>query len=195
MMSNCFQFDTLKLRIERSKQLNLFELCSSAGHLTERCLGNQNNLKYGCYRCQSKSHIASFCPDKFKEVEQVVNNMCLSLSNRIDNQQVLPTLTIGGFSENRLRRVRALLDTGSQRSYLSSNLVKDLFSNFNSFNTEKYEIRTFIGTESKQFKQICLGLKIDQGKNYTLPFLVDDSLKFQYDIQNLTSAIKNLKDK
>src|SRR5215469_14487768 len=78
---------------------------------------------------------------------------------------------------------------------MSSNLVKDLFSNFKSFNTEKYDIRTFIGTESKQLKQICLGFRVDQGKKYTLPFLVDDSLKLQYSIQNLTSAIQNLKDK
>src|SRR5215469_12548153 len=127
MMSNCNQFNTLKLRIERAKQLNLCELCSAAGHSTERCFGNQNNLKYGCLHCESKSHIAPFCPDKFKEVEQVVNNVCLSLSNRIDNQQVLSTLTIEAFSGNRLRRVRALLDTASLRSHVSSNLVKDLF--------------------------------------------------------------------
>src|SRR5215469_11070331 len=90
MMINCVQFDTLKLRIKRAKQLNLCELCSSAGHSTERCFGNQNNLKYGCHHCQSKSHIAPFCPDKFKEVEQVVNNMCLSLNNRIDINMYCP---------------------------------------------------------------------------------------------------------
>src|SRR5215469_4801455 len=87
----------------------------------------------------------------------------------------------------------AMFCNSSQRRYVGSNLIKDLVSNFNSLNTEKYDVQTFIGSDFKQFKQVYLGLRFDQGNNHTLPFLVDNNLKLQYNINNLTSANKNLK--
>ena len=179
-MNNCTHFNNYNLRVERAKQLNLCQLYSAAGNATQQCFGKQNNLKYGCIRCKSKAHISAFCPIKFKIVENIVNNVCISLSSRTCNQIILPTLTIEIFSGNKLKRVRALLDAASQRSYVSSNLIKDLFYNFNSLNAEKYDVQTFIGSDYKHFKQVCLGLRFDQGNNYTLPFLVDNNLKLQY---------------
>ena len=193
-MNNCSNFNTLELRIRRAKQLNLCNLCSAAGHSTENCFGNNNKLKYSCMHCKNKSHISAFCPVKFETTSNVVNNVCINFNSLTCNQMVLPTLTVELFCGTELKRVRALIDTASQRSYVSSNIVKHLVGNFNSLSEEKYNIQTFIGNNFKNFKQICLGLRVDKGNNFTLPFLVDENLKLEYNVNNMNAVIKNLKN-
>src|SRR5215469_10643536 len=100
VMNNCTHTNNYDLRVERAKQLNLCQLCSAARNATQQCFGNKNNLKYECNHCKTKAHISAFCPIKFKIVENVVNNICISLSTRTSNQLILPTITIEIFSGN-----------------------------------------------------------------------------------------------
>jgi len=192
-MDKCNIYNTLELRIKRAVQLNLCVLCSASGNASEKCFGKSNKLKYECFHCKSKGHISAFCPEKFKSVEDIVSNVCINFHQRSCNSIILPTITIEIFSGSKLKRVRAILDTASQKSYISSNVVKDLFSNFDSLNEIKHNIQTFIGCDSKEFKQVCLGLRIDGGNNLTMPFLVDKNLKLDYKINNLNIAVNNLK--
>lgn len=191
-MTNCNKFVTLEERIKRAKELNLCPKCSGVGHVEADCFGNSNRLKNGCYFCKSHSHIAAFC-DSRPSPNQVVNSLCITYQQRSDMVYLLPTLTIEIVRGGKVKRARCLCDTGSQRSYISKNIAKELCADLTQLHDIPFDVQTFIGTEQRSFKQIPLGIKICDQNTITMPLLVDDNLKLKYNITGLDFALGNLK--
>ena len=127
-----------------------------------------NVLDYKCINCSSDvsgSHITALCPKLKKSSsnagDNTATNLCLCSKNQ-EKSLLLPTLTITFFKGKNSRPVRCLLDCGSMRSYVSSQVVKDLCetSDISHLSEIEYDIKTFIGTEKRKFHQLSLGVKV-----------------------------------
>ena len=57
----------------------------------------------------------------------------------------------------RQRKVRCLIDCGSQRSFISKEAPQDLYPNYNELYSFEQEVNTYIGKQSKMFKQMSTG--------------------------------------
>ena len=119
---DCIEAQKLSLP-EKTKILRKHGCCFSCakyGHLTKNC-----RMNLSCPKCQSK-HIVLMCPkvqDKSEVLSQVNNAttaVCEStLSNNTYAEVFLQTLVVKLRGENTERCVRAIIDTGSQKSYIT----------------------------------------------------------------------------
>lgn len=126
---DCIEAHKLSLS-ERIKMLRKNGCCFSCvryGHLTKDC-----RMSVRCSKCQGK-HILLMCPkvqDKVEELSQtnkVTKTVCEStLSNNTYDQVFLQTLVVKLRGYNTERCVRAIIDTGSQKSYITEAAVAEM---------------------------------------------------------------------
>ena len=192
-MFMCNKYITLEQRQRRARELNLCSLCSGVGHDENSCFGKDDKLKYTCFQCNSRRHIAAFCDQANNKDKDLVNCLCISFNQRSDNVYLLPTLTLEVIRGNKVKTVRCLVDSGSQRSYICENIAKQLCANYNDLKDINFDIQTFIGIGQRNFKQITLGLKLENQNIITMPLLVDKDLKLKYEVNGLEYALDNLK--
>ena len=93
---------------------------------------------------------------------------------------------------NKSRFVRCLLDTGSMRSYIGPDVIADLCDDNARLSSVDYEIKTFIGSQRKSFKQLSLGINIPDLYLIHMPMLVDDSLNLTFEVTEMNSVLKNI---
>ena len=77
------------------------------------------------------------------------------------------------------KKVRFLIDTGSQRSYISEEAAKDLCQDVSGLYALECEVCTYIGQETKSFKQMSTGIRINN-KLVFIPLLVDSTLNIAF---------------
>ena len=119
-MLNCRKFPSHESRMKRCRELNMCMRCSSLKHLKTSC---NTPLDFSCVICQSKDHISALCPNM---VEKLSTNLCLNSSNSTGNTYILPTINVKfSIGKNNII-LRCLIDCGSQRSYVSEKLMKNL---------------------------------------------------------------------
>ena len=190
-MGACNFFSTYEDRIRKLRGLSLCVYCAGA-HDSEICYGKAGKLKQACKFCQSRNHISPLCPNNSNRTKEVSNNhLCLG-HRTSDPFYLLPTMTLElTYNKSRLK-VRCLIDTGSQRSYISARAASKLCHDMDRFYELDYEIHTYIGNGSKRLKQFLLGVNIE-GTVINMPVLVDDSLKLQYEVPGMNDAVQNLK--
>ena len=85
-----------------------------------------------------------------------------------------------------------MLDTGSQRSYISSAAARSLQIPLTECNT-KLTVNTFINTAVKSFLE--LGMTIDMQENtgsFSLPVLIDDDFQLEFEVSGLREAVGNI---
>ena len=87
---------------------------------------------------------------------------------------------------------RCLVDTGSQRSYFSGNVLEQIKCREDSLSTIKYDIKTFIGCESRELKETMLEIYLDSKAKTEMPILVDQQMKLEYEVSDLNLALKNI---
>ncbi len=192
-MGSCTQFPNYKSKIARLIELGLCEKCAGPNHKTEQCYGQQNKLRFACKLCGTKEHITSLCPKsnentKSNNTINTTTNLCLA-QRTIDSNNILPTMSLYLKWGNKWQRVRCLLDTGSQRSYASADVVKNL-CNVEDFFTLECDIKTYNGLESKTFKQIALGVEVDPNKRIIpVPILIDENLDIEIEIPGMNYVV------
>ena len=126
--------------------LKMCKRCTSLKHNASSCPGKDDKLPFDCVQCKSHSHITALCPNLSSE--SVSSNFCVNVhqSPSHDESHLLPVLTLTFYGiGKRSRRVQCLLDSGSQRSYLSKDILEHLKGDFG-FSSTKYEINTFLGS-------------------------------------------------
>ena len=90
--------------------------------------------------------------------------------------------------------INCLLDTGSQRSYVSSDVLSKL--NFSNEKRSNFQITTFFDVGNKTFTDASLSIDfMDNRKSFVLPFLVSDSCRLTYTIDGLCDAHSNIAQK
>ena len=111
-------------------------------------------MKYPCKLCGKREHFSTLCPSNIKETSLKTNvSLCLAQRN-IDSCQMLPTMTITLKCGSRWRKVRCLIDSGSQRSYLSESCAKHLRHDTDRLHRLDCDVSTYLGQDTKEFKQL-----------------------------------------
>jgi len=181
-MSSCHRYGTHEARAQRCSELGMCVYCSSARHSSENC---KKNLDYPCYLCKSKEHITALC-DKNRDV--IVNNFCVNSSDS-GRTFLLPMVNLEIEAGRTKTRVRFLLDTGSQRSYLSTSVIQRL--KLNLLNKTNLTVNTFIDNSSKSFFETSI--TVNTGKNKcSIPFLINDSFDLRLNIDSLVDCHDNI---
>ena len=186
---HCTTYLDYNQRVERCNQLKLCSQCTSAKHDSTNCPGNKNFLSYSCRNCQSKSHIEALCPNLTPKPPETNTNLCLCYQNESDGDLLLPTLTAKVSDGKNSKSVRFLIDTGSQRSYVSSQILDGIANNAK---TVTHNVKTFIGLENREFKEMPLQIYLNDIVKPTVPVLVDKNFKIEFVVNGVDIALKNL---
>ncbi|GFS58725.1 integrase catalytic domain-containing protein [Trichonephila clavipes] len=139
------------------KRKGLYRICLAKGHLASRC-----RSQITCQLC-SKRHVKFMCPNieciKSDSLKQDVNdknineNTVDSLHSRATNEVILQTLVVNVHGIKRERKARAIIDTGSQKSYILRSTAEEL--GFNLQREEEFRHSLFGGTKTRMYKHTC----------------------------------------
>ncbi|GFU42602.1 uncharacterized protein NPIL_493271 [Nephila pilipes] len=139
------------------KKNGLCRVCLAKGHLASRC-----RSQITCQLC-SKRHLKFMCPNivcnKSDSPKQEVNDKNInektidSLHSRATNKVILQTLVVNVHVIKKERKARAIIDTGSQKSYILKSTAEDL--GFNLQREEEFRHSLFGGTKTKMYKHKC----------------------------------------
>ncbi|GFU84140.1 integrase catalytic domain-containing protein [Trichonephila clavipes] len=150
-------FIPLEEKIAIIKRKGLCRICLAKGHLASRC-----RSQITCQLC-FKRHIKFMCPNieynKSDSLKQDVNdknineNTVDSLHSRATNEVILQTLVVNVHGIKRERKARAIIDTGSQKSYILRSTAEEL--GFNLQREEEFRHSLFGGTKTRMYKHKC----------------------------------------
>ncbi|GFU42425.1 DUF1758 domain-containing protein [Trichonephila clavipes] len=150
-------FIPLEEKIAIIKRKGLCRICLAKGHLASRC-----RSQITCQLC-SKRHVKFMCPNiecnKSDSLKQDVNdknineNTVDSLHSRATNEVILQTLVVNVHGIKRERKARAIIDTGSQKSYILRSTAEEL--GFNLQREEEFRHSLFGGTKTRMHKHKC----------------------------------------
>ncbi|GFW20773.1 integrase catalytic domain-containing protein [Trichonephila clavipes] len=150
-------FIPLEEKIAIIKRKGLCRICLAKGHLASRC-----RSQITCQLC-SKRHVKFMCPNvecnKSDSLKQDVNdknineNTVDSLHSRATNEVILQILVVNVHGIKRERKARAIIDTGSQKSYILRSTAEEL--GFNLQREEEFRHSLFGGTKTRMYKHKC----------------------------------------
>ena len=93
-----------------------------------------------------------------------------------------------------MSKVNCLIDTGSQRSYLSGNILKNF--NITNLPSSKYLVHSFVDSSYRTFSEISFSIDLrDGGGFFSMPLLIDKDFDLSFKIDGLQTAISNIKSK
>ena len=190
-IGSCDSFKTYEAKIARISELSLCPRCAGSGHSEGECYGNKGKMRFPCMVCKKREHITPLCPNRKAPTGSTKVNLCYA-TRSLDISNILPTMTLELKNGKRMRRVRGLVDCGSQRSYLMKNASLALCSNYDQLYNIEHDVGCYIGEETVKFKQMSTGLKIGS-KMLFIPLLVDDQMSIKFEIPGMNAVIKNLK--
>ena len=187
-MLHCQKYSTFLQRKRRCDELNMCSKCSSQRHITSKC---NSKLDYACTSCSSHDHISALC-NRFAKVN---SNFCVNSASDAGRTFILPTINVKLRHGKAVTSVRCLVDTGSQRSYISSEVLQRLKVSETLLNKTNLIINTFIDAASKQFSETSLSVTLHANKTFLLPFLINDDINLSYTIHGLKQAHGNIASK
>lgn len=132
--NKCDKYKDNGARIKRCQQLDLCTRCTGSGHNIKDC---KSVFRRNCFNCGSRDHVSSLCnklngtsntqkQDKSKSGDCKTFNSQLNLIDA-NNAILLPTITLKVKNCNdETFNVRALLDSCSQKSFVTNSLIKKL---------------------------------------------------------------------
>ena len=192
-IGKCPSFVHYTDRLARLKELSLCTRCAGTGHNEEKCYGKQNKLRFECRNCKKKEHITPLCP--FSDnlpVSKTNTNLCFA-QRSVDGSYILPTMTLYFRNGSYRRKVRCMIDSGSQRSYISEEAAKDLCEDVNKLFELQCEVCTYIGQGTKDLKQMSTGIEINNMYIF-VPLLVDKALDIKFEVRGLNQTVNKLKN-
>ena len=190
-MSNCSVFETHDARKRRCEELKLCQLCSSVKHTTDKCPGKLSKMSFPCYHCKELSHISALCPSVSSK--ETMLNICVNVqsSKNVFQPLLLPVLTITFHGKMTSRKVKCLLDSGSQRSYLNEDIVRELRGEEGMTNV-LYDLTTFLGSSERPLKETTLVIGVPGNRKLPLPVLATAGFKLSFRVSQLDVAWSNL---
>ena len=190
-LGKCTNFISYDDRIDRLRELSMCTRCAGSGHDETACYGRQNKLRFECLVCKKKEHITPLCPFQSKPTSNIKTNVNLCFAQRsFDSSQILPTMTLNLKNGNKCRKVRCLIDTCSQRSYISETAARDLCQNINNLFELECDVSTYIGQDTKSFKQMSTGIRINNRLVF-IPLLVDSNWNLTFEVPGMNHIINN----
>jgi len=184
-MVQCNRYVGFAARKKRCVELRLCSKCSSQAHTSNEC---NVKLEFPCSTCGSNSHITALCQGVVNRVTS--SNFCVNASSDAGTTFLLPTMSIPVNFGNRTVRVRFLIDTGSQRSYVSTSVLRQL--NMDVGEKSDMLINTFVDKAFRGFSETALTIELPEKRKCVLPFLVNDDFNLQFTIEGLKVAHENV---
>jgi len=181
-MISCQRYGSYDSRKRRCQELKLCSKCSNHRHIAVDCT---KPLNFPCLSCQSFNHISALCD---KATPKVSSNFCVNSSDS-GKTFLLPLIKLEIGAGKNKTKVRCLLDTGSQRSYLSSSVMRRL--NLKLDNKTELLVNTFIDSDSRSFYETAVTVDLDY-RNFSIPFLINDSFDLNLNIQGLKDSHSNI---
>ena len=89
------------------------------------------------------------------------------------------------------RKVKCLIDSGSQRSYLNEEIVRELRGD-DGMVSVLYELTTFLGSSERELKETTLTVGVPGGRNMPLPVLARADCNLRFRVSQLDVAWSNL---
>ena len=191
----CPKYSSHNARNNRCKELNLCSLCSSSKHMSKDCFGKDNRLSYECKICKSKGHISALCVKYEHRANENSSHTNICINSGIQTQDyILPIMNITAKRGKNKYQFNCLIDTGSQRSYLSPQVIEKLNINLSEYSSLYYEVSTFLGAKKKELKQMVLDIDYSPGKTVPLPILVDEDFNLEFNVSDFPNVISNIKN-
>ena len=192
-MVNCKKFTDVHMRKTRCSELDLCQYCTSDKHCTTDCYGLKNKLSFACKFCKSRGHISALCNKiKYEKERPTQTNICLNAGIQ-ENLYLLPIIRITiGYMKNKIT-LNCLMDSGSQRSYFSKEVLKKLNYNKPSLPCVSYEVKTFVSSKVKELNEVMLDINLNNNRILPLPVLIDDNLNIEFTINDFRFALQNFK--
>ena len=106
---------------------------------------------------------------------------------------ILPIMNITAKRGRNKYQFNCLIDTGSQRSYLSPQVIEKLNINLSEYSSLYYEASTLLGAKKKELKQMVLDIDYPPGKTVPLPILVDEDFNLKFNVSDFPNVISNIK--
>ena len=138
--SRCKSVTNVSSRKEMIKQKGRCFICLNSGHLARFCPST-----YRCNKCNKGRHHVSICEPTKQNPEEVTHTGYVSSCQGILLQTAVANVSCPGSSS--FTSTRILFDSGSQRSYVSEELAKEL--QLKPVRQEKVVIKTFGKNESQ----------------------------------------------
>ena len=144
------------------------------------------------FSSKSHSHITALCPNLSSE--SVSSHFCVNVHQSPSHGErhllPVPSLTFYGIGK-RSRRVRCLLDSGSQRGYLSKDIVEHLKGDLG-FSSTKYEINKFLTSAEREFGECILEVSLPgYGKDH-VHILAASNFNVKLNVSHLDTAVHNI---
>jgi len=184
-MLNCQRYVSRNDRARRCQELKMSTRCTSQRHSAAECT---KPLDYPCVHCNSSNHISALCD---KSQNKVTSNFCVNSSDS-GKTFLLPLISVEIGAGKSKTRVRCLLDTGSQRSYLSTSVMERLKVKLE--NKTNLLVNTFIDNDSRSFYEIAVTVDLGQRK-FSIPVLINDSFDLSLNIVGLAQCHANVSRK
>ena len=190
-MLQCTKFEKVAERQKRCISLGLCALCTSSKHDAEKCPGKDFKFSFSCNNCKKNAHITALCPGPSNGGTS--SHLCINVQHFKSNYQtfLLPVLSITFHGVNTSRTVRCLLDTGSQRSYLSWPVAKELCGHMN-MPSVSYDVTTFLGASERHFGECLTHLSIPGGRKQPIAMLADPQFNISLNVSQLDVAVNNI---
>lgn len=182
----CKKYASFKERLDRCKDLGLCALCTDPYHSEANCAGSKGLLN-PCWDCKSRSHVGALCPGGVKP--SLETNACYHDIGGSNLLLIMEVVVKYGGAEYRFN---ALIDSGSERSYLKESLLHVLTCGANTLPTREFVMKTFLGSARKRLREIELSLKLSNADG-SIPFLVDSDMDLTFKIKELSNAVLNMR--
>ena len=197
VMYRCEKYNSHEARRQRCLEMGLCVLCTSPFHKKQQCPGKINELKYQCLHYKVNSHISTLCKDidKHKNAPSQINsNVCLNASEIVSAEHsiIMPIMDIKVKTGSKVCRARYLLDSGSQRSYLSEKVCAVLACKDENVSIIQHNIKTFLGSQKKELKEIPVAVEIPNLKPFNQKVLIDKEFHIQLNMPQYVEVISNL---
>ena len=191
-MSSCTVYKTHESRKKRCGELKICQSCSSAKHDSDKCPGKLNKMSFPCFYCKQLSHISALCPSVASK--ETVSSVCINVqSSRNPFQPLLmPILSITFHGSKTSRTLKCLIDSGSQRSYLDEEILRELRGDEGLLSVV-YDLTTFLGSSETELKTTTLTVDIPGGRKLPMPILAKAGFKLNVRVSQLEVVWNNLK--
>ena len=98
------------------------------------------------------------------------------------------------FSQRKQKvKVRCLLDSGSQRTYISRSVFQSLGCDSSDLSHIEYDIKTYLGHQFKTLGVTMLQVGVSSDHELPIPVLIDEEFNIKLNIPDFSKAIANLK--
>lgn len=195
-MLKCRKYNSHNSRVSRCNEIKLCSKCSSNKHTGEQC---SCSLDFPCNICQSKEHIAALCsrfvPFEGNSSTKTTSGVTTVHASANSGSYLLPTYTIDISKGNLTTSVRCLVDSGSQRSHISSAAAKRIGLSVNKFE-KKVLVSTYVDSAVRNISEMSVTLNLrDRIGDIQIPVLIDEDFSLNFETEGLSQALSNIERK